>query len=768
MKKISTLITILFITVSLFSQSYFRYQGQKIQLSADSTAFVIQTNIQSAEKQNSALEKQLQEGEIKSFQKLPGNRFLVIGNKSLPGYYDYFSTLYRSEVNSIVIILPRIVVMLKQGANLQSVLGKYKGKLVRESGSNQKFILRCIATQSEEVLKLVNELDARDDIEWCEPEFLSEYRVDNTLYPQQYYLRNTGQNGGTAEIDINIEPAWNITSGSTCITVAVIDNGVDRNHEDMGARVLDGFTIRNPAGGGEPQNANFLDPKCHGMACAGILAASNNTIGIRGVASNVNILPVNIVPDAAYLLIDEIIYGFGTNIEIAEAISWAWRQADVLSCSWGGGAPSNYITVAIDSARTYGRNGRGCVVVFASGNDWPRVTDVAYPARLDGIITVGAINNKGKIWHYSQRGPSMDLVAPSGNIGGSGDVITIDRMGDLGANAGNYMANFGGTSAACPQVAGVAALMLSVRPDLTEVQVRTILQQTATDMGPYGFDNTYGYGRVNAYAAVQAVSPTITGPTMFCKTESYTLSAVPGSTVKWSTSPANWFSPGSGTGNTAFVSPGSVAFMGLGTLTFTVDTGCSDFTVMKTVLVNGYEPEIYGIPPDPSMHLCAGSFNLAWASPSTDGYYHWEVYGGTIVYGQGTNCLHYIIDQLIPPNTSETVGISLTIHGACGNPMTKGVSVLVKDCDGGGVLTNIYPNPVSDILTVELDNKILSQGNNLEIRLYDGTGNQLRQSMVKESTVRISVASLANGVYFLHIYDAKSDILEKRQVVVQH
>ena len=93
MEKISTLITILFISVSSFSQSYFRYQGQKIQLSADSTAFVIQTNIQSAEKQNSALEKHLQEGEIKSFQKLPGNRFLVIGNKLLPGYYDYFSTL---------------------------------------------------------------------------------------------------------------------------------------------------------------------------------------------------------------------------------------------------------------------------------------------------------------------------------------------------------------------------------------------------------------------------------------------------------------------------------------------------------------------------------------------------------------------------------------------------------------------------------------------------------------------------------------------------
>lgn len=98
---------------------------------------------------------------------------------------------------------------------------------------------------------------------------------------------------------------------------------------------------------------------------------------------------------------------------------------------------------------------------------------------MNGVITVGAINNQGEIWSYSQRGSSMDLVAPSGNINSSGDVRTTDRMGALGYNEDNYTYNFGGTSAAYPQVAGVAALMLSVRPDLTETQVRTILQNTS-------------------------------------------------------------------------------------------------------------------------------------------------------------------------------------------------------------------------------------------------------------------------------------------------
>ena len=301
MKKFFITLIIVLVSTTLFSQSFYKYQGKKIDLREDSTTFVIQIDKQQlAEKQNSILKEQLQKGEIDFFQKMPDNRFLIVGPKPQPENYDYFSNVYRNDKNGIIIILPRIVVMFKQGVNLQPVLNKYGGKLVKDRGDKQKYILKCNVAQSEEVLKLVNELDSRDDVIWCEPEFLSDYKVDNTLYPQQYYLNNTDQDGGTSGIDINVEPAWNITNGNSSITVAVIDAGVDRDHEDMGARVLEGFTIGNATGDGEPQNANSLDSKYHGMACAGIVAASNNAIGIRGIASNVNILPVNIIPDAAY------------------------------------------------------------------------------------------------------------------------------------------------------------------------------------------------------------------------------------------------------------------------------------------------------------------------------------------------------------------------------------------------------------------------------------------------------------------------------------
>lgn len=102
----------------------------------------------------------------------------------------------------------------------------------------------------------------------------------------------------------------------------------------LGTEYLNGFTIENPTGFGLPQNVNVINVKGHGVACAEIIGATNNAIGIRGVASNVNILPINIVPYPAIVRWDGFIdFGFGSNIEIAEAIHWAWRRADILSCS---------------------------------------------------------------------------------------------------------------------------------------------------------------------------------------------------------------------------------------------------------------------------------------------------------------------------------------------------------------------------------------------------------------------------------------------------
>ena len=322
MKKIITIMAIIIASISILrAQSYYLCQGKKVNLKIDSTMYAVQTNINNYDKQLLVLDIKQQNGEIKFFQKIMDDLYLVEGEIPISGEYNYFSNVYLNNDNKIVIIVPRIIVMFKDDKASQLVLDNYKNTLIKDKGSKQKYVFNLIVSSSKEVLELVSEIDSREDVIWCEPVFYSEYSLNNTLYTQQYYLNNTGQNGGTAGIDINVEPAWSITNGSSSVTVAVIDDGVERNHEDIGNRVLEGLTLYNPTGLGEPQNANELYTKYHGTACAGIIAASNNLIGIRGIASNVNILPVNIAPVAPSLYNGVVVLGFGYSEDVADAIN---------------------------------------------------------------------------------------------------------------------------------------------------------------------------------------------------------------------------------------------------------------------------------------------------------------------------------------------------------------------------------------------------------------------------------------------------------------
>jgi subtilisin family serine protease len=157
---------------------------------------------------------------------------------------------------------------------------------------------------------------------------------------------------------------------------------------------------------------------------------------------------------------------------------------------------------------------------------------------MDNVIAVGAVDRDGTICHYSQHDPSIDIVAPSNKIYQYGDVYTTSITGKGNIN-NNYMDDFGGTSAACPQVAGVAALMLSFNPQLTAAQVRNKLRMTARDLGDFGPDDTYGCGLVNAYAAVcaSAHGDGIIGAAIVNANETYTIDNLQsGATVEWSLS----------------------------------------------------------------------------------------------------------------------------------------------------------------------------------------------------------------------------------------
>jgi thermitase len=321
---------------------------------------------------------------------------------------------------------------------------------------------------------------------------------NDPMFAQQWALRNTGQGGGTPGQDISTVSAWDLSRGSTAVTIAIIDEGVNYAHPDLNipGKLVTGYDAIRRINDPEPSNDD-----AHGTACAGIAAAaSGNGLGVSGVAPNCRIMGIRIA------------YGAGggwvtTDAQIADGINTAVaRGASVLSNSWGGGSPSTAITNAIRNARTAGRSGRGCVVCFAAGND---NSSVSYPGTLPEVITVAACNEfaerksptsrDGETWWGSNFGPEVDVSAPGVHI------TTTDIAGNRGYNrTGDYVPNFNGTSAATPHVAGVAALCLSVNPNLTGVEVENILRASTDDLGTPGYDVFTGSGRINARKAIVA------------------------------------------------------------------------------------------------------------------------------------------------------------------------------------------------------------------------------------------------------------------------
>ncbi len=351
-----------------------------------------------------------------------------------------------------------------------------------------------------QALVAANALQESGLFHFAQPDFyapIERYQVSDPLFSQQFQMNNTGQTldgvTGANDADCNALEAWGISLGSSSTTVAVIDDGLE-DHEDFNngsgqSRYTAGFS---PANNG---NGDAVSGSAHGVSCAGSITASHNSIGVRGVAPLANMISVNIF------------VGGESTQDIADGITWAKNQgADVLSNSWGYTsctASFSNINNALADANANGRGGLGCVIVFASGNGYKSCVD--YPGNNSNVIAVGAFANTGIRSAYSNYGPTLDIMAPSNNVGGPGaGVRTTDRMGSPGYSGTNYTSSFGGTSSACPVVAGVATLVLGFNPSLTSAEVKNILYSTAIDMGPSGFDNEYANGRVNALAALQA------------------------------------------------------------------------------------------------------------------------------------------------------------------------------------------------------------------------------------------------------------------------
>ncbi len=533
MKKLCTLI-FCFLVLSLQAQDYYYNGSEKVVTNNSAYSFI---SFDSPTKLR-PIETDFQEVET-----FPGSDFTI-----LHGENSSFST-QRFQDNDLSQTVPALIlnndesfvlyptrtvrVKLKPEYTISDITDKLNVRDILKT--EERYGVISIEIKSiHEVIEIANKIYETGIAEYSIPDFyipIELNTVDDPLFPLQYQMHNTGQVvdgiAGVNDMDCNALEAWDLSLGDN-VTVAIIDEGVEA-HEDIGNRLIGGFSPRID-GDGTP----LLNNRTHGMNCAGIVGASDNDLGIRGVAPNVNFLSVNI-------------FDGSTAGDIADGILWAVNNgADILSNSWHLPSACDFTNVdienALQNAVDNGRNGAGAVIVFSAGNSG---ACVEYPARNPNVTSVGAIDNRGVLFAYSSRGPELDLVAPSGSkVGGLG-VRTLDRMNDAGLTMDNYESNFGGTSAACPVVSGVAALVLSVNPALTQLEVRNILNQTATDMGPNGFDNDFGHGRVNALLAVEEAligDISISGGTdIACSTnETITFNldglATSGLTVNWTTS----------------------------------------------------------------------------------------------------------------------------------------------------------------------------------------------------------------------------------------
>lgn len=328
-------------------------------------------------------------------------------------------------------------------------------------------------------------------------EIAQQLSIKDPIFNDQWHLFNTIQLGH----DVNVTGVW--TQGITGhnATVVMVDDGIDMDSEDLKDNYF--------AEGSYDFNDQTEEPRPrlsddrHGTRCAGEIAAVKNGVCGVGVAYNAKIGGLRIL---SKVITDE---------DEAVAMNYAYQKNQIYSCSWGPpddgrsmDAPGLLIRKAIVNAIQNGRQGKGNIYVFAAGNGAGSGDNCNFDGYTNSIysITVGAIDRKGLHPYYSEKCSAQLVVTYSS---GSGDAI---HTTDVGVN--ECYSNHGGTSAAAPLGAGIFALALSVRPELTWRDLQAILVQTAVPVNEHEpwdetyngkkFSHTYGYGKLDAYAVVES------------------------------------------------------------------------------------------------------------------------------------------------------------------------------------------------------------------------------------------------------------------------
>ncbi|GAB3307606.1 S8/S53 family peptidase [Hymenobacter tenuis] len=343
----------------------------------------------------------------------------------------------------------------------------------------------------------------------------------------QWHLRNSGLHFGTAlgfkkGADARVIDAWEQSQslGDIGVIVAIIDDGFDLAHPDLSGdgKIVAPMDFMRRTTSPLP---DLIAGNWHGTACAGVAVGSANGVGILGAAPQARLMPVR----------------WGADLSDAQLESWfnyvAAMGAWVVSCSWKAKAAvfplSTRARTAIANCARQGRSGMGTVVCFAAGNENTDIDD-ATGATMNGFAThpdvmaIAASTSRDERSDYSNFGALISVCAPSSGAGGW-RITTADVQGkytksgvvvEAGYSPGAYTNDFGGTSSACPLVAGICAWLFSLHPSVTAQQVRQAIESTArkignpTDYNARGHSPKFGYGCVDAASAATALKASAT------------------------------------------------------------------------------------------------------------------------------------------------------------------------------------------------------------------------------------------------------------------
>ena len=353
----------------------------------------------------------------------------------------------------------RIVVQHRTGAEsvaTDQLFRRHGASRISHHAALGVSVLRVDPARRDDIIK---SLEQSGLFNFVEPDYLA--HVENTPndpgFPSQWHLPR-----------IQASQAWDYTAGSSSAPIAMIDSGVDPAHPDLAPKLVSGWNFL--AG-----NSSVVDTMGHGTTTAGAAAAiCNNAVGVAGVACSNPIMPL-IVMDST---------GYATYSAIANAITYAADHgARIVNISIGGTSASSVLQNAVNYAWNKG------VVVFASSGNGG-LNAPYYPAGCQNVVAVGATDSSDTWQSWSNYGSFLALTAPGLNI--------------YTTQAGGGYTYMSGTSYSSPIAAGVAALVLAEAPSLSASALISLLEHNADDLGAAGWDQYYGYGRVNAYRAVSA------------------------------------------------------------------------------------------------------------------------------------------------------------------------------------------------------------------------------------------------------------------------